>query len=46
MSFGNNVSADNSAINMAEAVNSPNRMVGIKFDMIKIEKPNTMVTEV
>ena len=46
MSLGMSVRAASSATTMAIAVSSPNKIVGIKLESIRIEKPNTMVTVV
>jgi hypothetical protein len=43
ISFGNNVSTANRAINIASPVNKPKIIVGIKLDRTKIEKPNIIV---
>ena len=43
MSLGMSVRAASSATTMAIAVSSPNKIVGIKLESIRIEKPNTMV---
>ena len=34
------------AINIAKAVNSPNNIVGTKFDKLKTENPNAIVRDV
>ena len=43
MSLGMRVRAASSATTMAIAVSRPNKIVGIKLESIRIEKPNTMV---
>ena len=46
MSFGNKVSTESIASNIAIPVKIPKYIVGMKLDNIKIEKPNTIVIEV
>lgn len=46
ISFGNKVSTASNAMNMASAVNTPNRMVGIKFEKTNMENPKIMVNDV
>ena len=43
---GSNVNTDSIASNIASPVNTPKQIVGINFDKIRIEKPNTIVIEV
>ncbi len=43
---GRRVKAATRAIVMANPVNSPKRIVGIKFDRAKMEKPTIIVREV
>ena len=44
--LGNNVKTNNIAKSIANPVNIPKYIVGIKFDKTKIENPNTIVIEV
>ena len=44
--WGNNISADSSAINIAILVKIPKYILGIKFENIKMQNPTIMVTEV
>jgi len=46
MSRGRRVRADTSAIAIARAVRSPNRIVGMKLDSDRIEKPIVIVRDV
>ncbi len=43
---GNSVNAVTSAINIARLVRRPKRIVGIKYDKTRIEKPAIIVREV
>lgn len=46
MSSGSNVNAVINAINIASPVRIPNRIVGIKYEKTRIEKPAIIVREV
>ena len=43
INFGNKVNAANRATSMANAVNTPKYIVGIKFDSTSMENPMMMV---
>lgn len=43
INFGNNVSAANNAMNIANAVNTPKYIVGVKLDSISMENPKMIV---
>ena len=44
--WGNNISDESKAINIAILVKIPKYILGIKFENIKIQKPTIIVTEV
>tara|TARA_B110000881_G_C18050537_1_gene259401 strand:+ start:294 stop:485 length:192 start_codon:yes stop_codon:yes gene_type:complete len=46
MSDGSKVNTEIIANNIAKPVKTPNKIVGMNLEKIKIEKPNTIVIEV
>ena len=44
--WGNNISDESKAMNIAILVKIPKYILGIKFENIKIQKPTIIVTEV